>query len=369
MSERDANFSPTVVEAIASRAGYRCSFLGCDESTIGPGTGAEDIERKGVAAHIFSASPGPRGPRGTGGLTAEQRSKASNGIWLCEDHGKIVDTDKGKNYPAPVLQAWKALQETRISREVQKVPIGYGGWIEKIIIENSPLIERGTAIVLGKVTLIVGGNFAGKSAICEWISGCAAGVADLWRWSSSGDNQKVQMRIAMLMPDRVEFSMCFNNYQLRSEYQGRRVFDVSHALQVFYVKDGIHRKPFEDDLEYLARVWKIHPYQVDGIVDQICSSKYARITSAGFRPEEIDEESEPEEIPEEIRTARNGRPPLVLWTQFAWHKYPISFVDFSLRWYGFGRVLQSPPRRAIGFRPRNKFRRFTPIGICNEVAE
>src|ERR1035438_105353 len=113
MSERDANFLPAVVDTIASRAGYRCSFLGCDESTIGPGAGAEDIERKGVAAHIFSASTGPRGPRGTGGLTAEQRSKASNGIWLCEDHGKIVDTDKGKNYPAPVLQAWKALQEIR----------------------------------------------------------------------------------------------------------------------------------------------------------------------------------------------------------------------------------------------------------------
>lgn len=329
MSERDADFSSAVIEAIASRAGFRCSFPDCDESTIGPGAGAEDIEKKGVAAHIFSASAGPRGPRGTGGLTAEQRSKALNGIWLCEDHGRIVDTDKGKNYPAPVLQAWKALQETRIAREVQKVPIGHGGWIERVVIENSPLIQKGASIVLGKVTLIVGDNFTGKSAVCEWISGSAKGVADLWRWSGSQENQKVQMRIAMFMPDRLEFSTCFYNYQLRSEYQGRRVFDVSHALQVFYVKDGLSRKPFEDDLEYLARVWKIHPYQVQSIIDQICSSKYGRINNAEFRPEEIDEESEPEEIPEEIRTARHGRPPLVLWTQFAWHKYPISFVGLS----------------------------------------
>ena len=329
MSERDANFLPAIVENIASRAGYRCSFPGCDESTIGPGAGAEDIEKKGVAAHIFSASTGPRGPRGTGGLTAEERGNASNGIWLCQDHSRIVDTDKGRNYSAPVLQAWKALQEMRIAREVQKVPIGQGGWVEKIIIEDNPLFEKGAAMVLGKVTLLVGDNGLGKSAVCEWISSCAAGVADLWRWSGPREDRKVKMRIAMLMPDRIEFSMCFNNYQLRSEYDGKRVFDVSHALQVFYVVDDLERKAFEDDLEYLGRVWRIHPYQVFGIIDQICSSKYGRITKAEFRPEVIDEEDEPEIIPEDIREARHDRPPLVLWVQFAWHKGPICFRGLS----------------------------------------
>jgi hypothetical protein len=134
----------------------------------------------------------------------------------------------------------------------------------------------------------------------------------------------------MFVPDRVEFSMRFGNYQLRSEYGGVRAFDLSHALQVFHVVDNIKREPFEDDLEYLARVWRIHPYHVHGIIEQICSSKYGHTIKAEFRPEEPDDEEDAEEIPEEIRKARHGRPPLVLWAQFTWHKQgPFAFDGLS----------------------------------------
>lgn len=44
------------------------------------------------------------------------------------------------------------------------------------------------------------------------------------------------------------------------------------------------------------------------------------MTKAEFRPKEPDDDDEVEEIPEEIRIARHGRPPLVLWAKFAWHK-------------------------------------------------
>jgi len=329
MSERDANFEPKVRDIIAARAGYRCSFPGCDESTVGPGAGPEDIERKGVAAHIFSASTGTKAPRGTGGLSAEERAKAANGLWLCEDHGKIVDSKKGKNYPATQLQAWKALQEYRIAREVQKVSVGKSGWLERITIEDSPVLKRGATCVLGKVTLIVGRNGAGKSALCEWVSGCAGNALDLWRWSGGAENKEVKLRLSMLVPDRVEFSMSFDRYNIRAEYEGKRALDVSHLLRVFYVTQPLPRKAFEDDLEYLARMWRIHPYQVSAIVDQICSSKFGNIRKAEFLPEEIDEDDEPEEVPEEISRVRHGRPALELWAEFTHHKGPISFRGLS----------------------------------------
>lgn len=329
MSERDADFDPNVKEIIAARAGYRCSYPGCDESTIGPGAGPEDIESKGVAAHIFSASTGTKAPRGTGGLSAEDRSKAANGLWVCEDHGRIVDIEKGKNYPANQLQAWKALHENRIAREVRKAPVGHSGWLERITIEDNPLFKRGATFVLGKVTLIVGENAAGKSALCEWLSGCAGGETDLWRWSGPAEKSNVKLRLSMLVPDRIDFLMSFSNYKLLAEYAGKRAFDLSHSLRIFYVVDRLPRNEFEDDLEYLARLWRIHPYQVFGIVDQICSSKYGNINKAEFRPEEADEDDEPVEVPEHIRKMRKGRPPLVLWAQFVHHKYPIAFPVLS----------------------------------------
>jgi len=326
MNERDAKFESKVRNIIATRAGYRCSFPGCDESTIGPGAGPDDIERKGVAAHIFSASSGTKAPRGTGGLSSEERAKAANGLWLCEDHGKIVDSEKGKNYPATLLQGWKALQEYRIAREVQKVPVGKSGWLERITIEDSPILQRGATCVLGKVTLIVGRNDVGKSALCEWVSGCAGNASDLWRWSGG---KEVKLRLSMLVPDRVEFSMSFDRYNIRAEYEGKRALDVSHLLRVFYVTKPLPRNAFEDDLEYLARMWRIHPYQVSEIVDQICSSTYGNIRKAEFSPKEIYADDEPEELPGDIREMRNGRPALDLRAEFTHHKSPILFRTLS----------------------------------------
>jgi hypothetical protein len=62
VSNRDADFGSSVVEIIALRSGYRCAFPGCDESTIGPGAGISDVEKKGTAAHIYAASTGPKRP-------------------------------------------------------------------------------------------------------------------------------------------------------------------------------------------------------------------------------------------------------------------------------------------------------------------
>jgi hypothetical protein len=105
MAKRDADFSEPTKKIIAARAGYRCSFPDCDESTVGPGAGPEDVERKGTASHIYAAVAD--GPRGTGGLTSEQRQSSKNGVWCCEDHGRLIDNDDGKNYPANLLLSWK----------------------------------------------------------------------------------------------------------------------------------------------------------------------------------------------------------------------------------------------------------------------
>jgi len=331
MSTRDADFTPKSKELIAKRAGYRCSYPGCDESTIGPGAGPDDVENKGVAAHIYAASKGPRAPRGTGGLSPDERSSSSNGIWMCKDHSDIIDIEKGKNYPAAVLQSWKALHEMRIAREVNKAPIGQGHWLEKITLETNPLFPKGSSLILGKVTLIIGRNGSGKSALCEWISGCSGNGDDLDRWGKASDDIQIWIRMGLIVPERVEFSMKFKNYSMFSEYQGKKTLDIAHCTRVHYQKGKwlVREEHEDDDLEYLARVWRIEKLQVEQVIEHITSSKYGCIEMAKFRPRKYDEDDEEDDEPHRVVKPRRGRGPQVLWIQFSGRQFDISFEGLS----------------------------------------
>ena len=62
----------------------------------------------GVAAHITAAASG--GPRFDPSLTPEERRGQSNGIWLCQIHGKQVDLDSG-HFAVEMLRSWKQTAE------------------------------------------------------------------------------------------------------------------------------------------------------------------------------------------------------------------------------------------------------------------
>jgi len=56
---RGADFPSNVIEALANRAGHRCSFPGCSMDTSGPSAeGPMKFSRTGDAAHIVAASSG-----------------------------------------------------------------------------------------------------------------------------------------------------------------------------------------------------------------------------------------------------------------------------------------------------------------------
>jgi hypothetical protein len=60
-------------------------------------------------------------------MTSAERSTASNGIWLCRNHGDEVDDDE-KHYPVEVLRRLKRDAERaswrRVSGRMPVVPIG-----------------------------------------------------------------------------------------------------------------------------------------------------------------------------------------------------------------------------------------------------
>lgn len=108
-STRD-DFAKKVKDTLASRVALRCSNPDCGAATSGPKLHAGDAVNLGVGAHITAASPG--GPRYDPNLTTAERSAGENGIWLCQNCAKLIDSDVAR-YSVATLRQWKAEAERR----------------------------------------------------------------------------------------------------------------------------------------------------------------------------------------------------------------------------------------------------------------
>jgi hypothetical protein len=110
------DFPRPVLETLAKRVGYRCSNPECRKPTSGPHTDGAKAVNVGVGSHITAASPG--GPRYDPSLTQEQRRSQENGVWLCQNCGKLVDNDESRYTPA-VLREWRRVAEAAALAGVQ----------------------------------------------------------------------------------------------------------------------------------------------------------------------------------------------------------------------------------------------------------
>jgi hypothetical protein len=84
------DFTKGTVVQIAKRAGWLCSFPTCRKPTVGATSDDEGDINIGTAAHICAAAPG--GPRYDEAMSPDERSSVKNGIWMCRDHGKAIDS-------------------------------------------------------------------------------------------------------------------------------------------------------------------------------------------------------------------------------------------------------------------------------------
>lgn len=104
------DFSKTTIRKLAERVGYICSCPECNAFTVGASyEGLDKVAKVGQAAHICAAAPG--GKRYDSSMTAEERKSIDNGIWLCNFHARLIDTDETK-YPVELLHEWKTKAET-----------------------------------------------------------------------------------------------------------------------------------------------------------------------------------------------------------------------------------------------------------------
>ena len=117
---RDEFTAKTVLQT-AKRAGWLCSFPSCRTPTVGATEDGQGEINIGTAAHICAAAPG--GPRYDENMSEDERSSADNGIWMCRDHGKAIDSDV-KQFTTTVLRDWKKQAELESWRRVLRNEVG-----------------------------------------------------------------------------------------------------------------------------------------------------------------------------------------------------------------------------------------------------
>jgi hypothetical protein len=119
MTARD-DFSLNTKRFVALRAGYLCSFTGCQRLTAGPSDESSSaVAVIGEAAHICAASPG--GKRYDPSMSPEERSSIDNAIWMCAIHARLIDRDDVK-YTAEDLRGMKRAHEVECAAKVCGTP-------------------------------------------------------------------------------------------------------------------------------------------------------------------------------------------------------------------------------------------------------
>lgn len=165
------DFKSGVPDLLYRQAGGRCSVPRCSNPTMGPFYAKDGAVNMGVAAHIYSAAED--GPRGWGGKDEEFISSEANGLWCCQYHSVLIDKNKGRDYPASMLFAWKALAEARVRKQMNDLPSPLG-WVSSIEFDEFPKRLELPKIELTRSTLVSARNGAGKSALMQ----IAASVTD-----------------------------------------------------------------------------------------------------------------------------------------------------------------------------------------------
>lgn len=165
--DRD-NFSPDTLRTLAGRAGYMCSMPGCKRLTVGPSDDRKSgLTNVGVGAHITAASA--KGPRYDKDLTPNQRTHHTNGIWTCQTHGKDID-DNTSRYTVDDLKRIKAQHEEWVYRRLSNGPSHIRDGMTYLRISNIGPFREEAELKFGRLTVLLGNNGKGKTALCEAIA-------------------------------------------------------------------------------------------------------------------------------------------------------------------------------------------------------
>lgn len=290
--KRAADFLKPIKRLLAENAGYRCSAPSCGKVTVGPGATANQSAKTGTACHIYSAAD--NGPRGTGGLSAEDRQKEENGIWCCKDHGALIDTNQGGRFPVELLKHWKRLHRDRILRERDGTRTNLG-WMDQLEIINSFWFKPSTKITFSKSTLFYGNEPSGKSCVCQLLAGIwHSHAVERWR----GRNHDIKLNY--FAPESQTIHLTIQEREVHRSNETRRLPQGPSDLRLVYIDEKFdHELRSYSDRDHLSRISTVFgtdPETVKSLCDDIRVNGHPLWRLMEFREEHItpnEDEGEP----------------------------------------------------------------------------
>lgn len=237
-------FSSKAKKEIAGRAGYRCSFTGCDALLIGP-NGDTAIEM-GECAHIYAAAG--QGPRGQANLSEEAIKSVENGIYLCHKHHKLIDSQEGSTkYDAQTLLQMKEAHEYKISCEIgiQQRPMTR---IKNVTFVKHPFFEDNTSFNLTKTTVLEGGNGSGKTAFIESLYAILTGKIGE-RWLNDDMEALVTLDNPVTQVIRYKYHEDVSRYY---DADNNHIGFCPYDIEVFFLR--VNNTPFTSGLDDIKTI-------------------------------------------------------------------------------------------------------------------
>lgn len=93
----------------------------------------------------------------------------SNGIWLCADHARLIDTSRGSGHPAPLLRDWRQLHEAFLVHETRGL-VPPCTRITEISLRQGPQALTTRPVTLGALKIITGPNSSGKTTLLNMLA-------------------------------------------------------------------------------------------------------------------------------------------------------------------------------------------------------
>jgi len=251
---------------LAERAGYMCSL--CGKLTIGPSKESdESISLSGEAAHIHSANPGGR--RYNQNMTPEERRHISNGIWLCRNHHKTVDSDESE-YSAPFLISIRRNHEKRIKLLNDGINVETG-IITKLSLKNIAHFKTKAEIEFGNITLIFGPNGTGKTLITDFIASLQF-PQKIRKWKSRRNQGSSNVKLEYYDSAIKEYGINYSSKNnISFSFNGSVVPAVLSPFECFYFeKDFIKDYHNSSSIaKSLSKYFKVKESQIKELINYI----------------------------------------------------------------------------------------------------
>lgn len=295
MANNRLDFSAATKKIIASRAGYRCSFPGCNAQLIAPN--GENFIELGECAHIYAAAHD--GPRGVTHLSNEAIVSPDNGIYLCQAHHKLIDSAEGcKLYPAEELLRIKQRHEYKIALEAGTVLPPFMR-IHSLRLRKFPLLDPDSIIPFTSTTILKGDNGVGKTAIVEQILGAVEGTLSS-RWSE--DEISVDFVLDNLSTSVINYNCNAGDrrfYDAVGKQLGYEPFD----MEVFLLSDCHYKIDRDNDVKTLAAMIGIDEKRLTRIIESVDLSTSTTITNIT-----IEEQIEEDVVRKKIKIVKASNP-------------------------------------------------------------